>query len=224
MCAPTRAHALDALARIVQDVADADASTAPRRRHGALDLAPARVADRAHAALSRRGRRRRTWCSGIGPRWAERTHAAARRRRVVRRSDRTLGAHRSRDAARRCRCRPSSTRSGARRRTAARCRPGSGIRARRADAARRRGRCGRPIIDVVGHVNNAAYWAAGRRRTRAPGPAARRARGDRVPGRTRPRATRSELATSRDTDDGFACLARASTATCRASMLVGCRP
>src|SRR4051812_13001626 len=62
---------LDALARIVQDIADADATSAPVEKMGAW------VLRRMALRIVRTPRFRaevdaRTWCSGVGPRWAER--------------------------------------------------------------------------------------------------------------------------------------------------------
>src|SRR5690349_11392935 len=68
---PDATARLDALARVVQDVADADASSAPIANMGVW------VLRRLGLRILRTPRFRaeigaRTWCSGVGPRWAER--------------------------------------------------------------------------------------------------------------------------------------------------------
>ena len=155
----------------------------------------------------------RTWCSGIGARWAERTHAAARRRRAVCRGDRALGAHRSRTRARRSPLPAGfdavwgATADG--RKVSARLRhaaPPAG-RARVAPWPLRA-----TDLDVVGHVNNAAYWAAVEDELAAPRAPAGRTRGDRVPRRPRPR--RPGRARSSPTPTTASRPGSASTATC----------
>jgi len=68
---PDTTARLDALARIVQDVADADAATAPIEGMGVWIM---RRIDMqiAHVPRLRAEVRASTWCSGVGPRWAER--------------------------------------------------------------------------------------------------------------------------------------------------------
>jgi acyl-ACP thioesterase len=68
---PDTTARLDALARIVQDVADADAASAPIEGMGVWILR--RLAMRiARTPRFRAEVNARTWCSGAGPRWAER--------------------------------------------------------------------------------------------------------------------------------------------------------
>jgi len=210
---------LDALARIVQDVSDFDAATAPVEGMGLwimrrLEL---RVA---HTPRFRADVTASTWCSGVGPRWAERTtHLHVNGRTCVEavsiwaHTDPQLGAPiplppgfdavwgataAGRKVSARLRHRPPPA-------------PSDVIRAvwplRATD------------VDIVGHVNNAAYWAAIE---------------DELTRRGNPRVDRAEIEfragldlTDRvemavtDTDDGFA------TWLCvdgdvRASVLVGC--
>jgi len=154
---PDTTARLDALARVVQDVADADAATADvdmgiwiLRR---MDLRLART-PRLRADVSAR-----TWCSGVGPRWAERrtqmhvndapcVDATA----IWVHTDRLTGA-------------PAALPAGFEdlwgvsahgRKVSARLRhPPPAVDVRRARWPLRA-----TDLDVVGHVNNAAYWAA----------------------------------------------------------------
>ena len=149
---------LDALARIVQDVSDFDASTAPVEGMGLwilrrLEMRIARTPRfRAEVTAS-------TWCSGVGARWAERSselrvgdESCVEATAIWVHTDASRGT-------------PAPLPPGfdevwgataAGRKVSARLRhpaPPAG--------AERRAWPLRAIdIDVVGHVNNAAYWAA----------------------------------------------------------------
>ena len=135
--APTDARGLDALARILQDIADDDAASVPTSTSMGVWILRRLAAD---ASCTRRGLRAEvaatTWCSGVGPRWAERRTRLQVERRRCASTARRSGCTSIRSAARRLRSRRRSTRSGRRARTAARCRRGSRIRARPADAQR----------------------------------------------------------------------------------------
>jgi len=149
---------LDGIARIVQDVSDYDASTVSidgmglwilRRLELRIATTPRFRAEVGRADVVQRDRR------AVGG-----THEhVARRRSAVCRGDRDLGAHR-----------PGARRADS---AAARVRLGLGRdRGRRKVSARTRPSCPPPgasrrpwplrvtDIDVVGHVNNAAYWPA----------------------------------------------------------------
>jgi acyl-ACP thioesterase len=63
---------LDALARIVQDVADHDAATAPDTDDMGVWILRRMNMDVAHTPRLRAVVTARTWCSGVGARWAER--------------------------------------------------------------------------------------------------------------------------------------------------------
>src|SRR5215471_14554037 len=67
---------LDAIARVVQDVADEDASTADIEGMGVW-LLRRMVVDIAHTPRLRADLDLRTWCSGVGARWVERTSEIA---------------------------------------------------------------------------------------------------------------------------------------------------
>jgi acyl-ACP thioesterase len=149
---------LDGIARIVQDVSDADSSSVEidgmglwilRRMDLQITTAPRFRADVTGS----------TWCSGVGARWAERTtqlHVAdtlcVEAVAIWVHTDPATGA-------------PSRLPAGfdavwgataAGRTVSARLRH----RAPPADAPRRVWPLRATDIDVVGHVNNAAYWAA----------------------------------------------------------------
>src|SRR6266480_680606 len=68
---PDATMRLDAIARIVQDVADADARGAPVEGMGIWILRRLELA-LAHTPRFRADLTARTWCSGVGARWAER--------------------------------------------------------------------------------------------------------------------------------------------------------
>jgi len=154
---PDTTARLDALARVVQDVADADAATANvdmgiwiLRR---MDLRIARTPRLRAEVLAR------TWCSGVGPRWAERrTQMHVNDRPCVDataiwvHTDSVTGA----PVGLPLRFDDLWSVSARGRKVSARLRhppPPSG--ARRAHWPLRA-----TDLDVVGHVNNAAYWAA----------------------------------------------------------------
>ena len=209
---------LDAIARIVQDVADADASSAPidmgvwilRRMEMRITTTPRFRADV----------RASTWCSGVGARWAERTSQLHVGERLCVESvaiwvhtDLQRGA-------------PSPLPDGfdsvwgvsaTGRTVSARLRhdaPPAGV-------SRRPWPLRATDVDVVDHVNNAAYWAAIE---------------DELARRGRPRVTHAEIEFRAglelsdpvellvaDRDDGFAawlCV----HGDVRASMLIGCEP
>jgi acyl-ACP thioesterase len=64
---------LDALARIAQDVADADASSAPDAGEVGVWILRRLAMTIAHTPRLRAEVAATTWCSGVGPRWAERS-------------------------------------------------------------------------------------------------------------------------------------------------------
>jgi acyl-ACP thioesterase len=151
---------LDALARFVQDVADEDAATAPVDAGGVWILRRLVLAFD-HPPRFRDGLELATWCSGVGARWAERrtdvtrdgTHdVAVRSAAIWAHVDRASG-------------RPSPLPAefgevwgptAAGRRVSARLAHG----APPAGARRERWPLRATDVDIVGHVNNAAYWAA----------------------------------------------------------------
>jgi acyl-ACP thioesterase len=149
---------LDGLARIVQDVSDADASTVVidgmglwilRRLDLRIDTSPRFRADVIGS----------TWCSGIGARWAERTtqlrvgeQLCVEATAIWVHTDPERGAPTPLPAG-------FDTVWGATadgRKVSARLRHP----APPDDASRRRWLLRTTDIDVVGHVNNAAYWEA----------------------------------------------------------------
>jgi acyl-ACP thioesterase len=66
---------LDALARIAQDVADTDASSAPAADEMGIWILRRLSMAIAHTPRLRAEVEASTWCSGVGPRWAERSTA-----------------------------------------------------------------------------------------------------------------------------------------------------
>jgi acyl-ACP thioesterase len=68
---PDATMRLDAIARVVQDVADADAANAPVDGMGVWILRRLEL-DIAHTPRFRAELTASTWCSGVGARWAER--------------------------------------------------------------------------------------------------------------------------------------------------------
>ncbi len=214
---------LDGLARIVQDVSDADAANAPVEGMGLwilrrLDLDIA-VTPRFRADVTAS-----TWCSGIGARWAERTtelrvgdQLCVAATAIWVHTDPETGA-------------PSPLPPGfdavwgvtaAGRKVSARLRhppvPD--------DARRRVWPLRATDLDIVGHVNNAAYWAAIEEELAARG---------------RPRVTHAEIEFRAGLDPGDAvdlAVAEAGPGEppgftawlcvrgdVRASVLVGCEP
>jgi acyl-ACP thioesterase len=154
---PDATARLDALARILQDVADADAASAAIDGMGVWIVR--RIAMHiAHTPRFRAEVSAKTWCSGTGPRWAERsTELSVGDVLCVQASalwvhtDPVTGA-------------PAPLPSGfdavwgstaAARRVSARL--------QHAPPPSTAHRCRWPLratdLDVVGHVNNAAYWA-----------------------------------------------------------------
>jgi acyl-ACP thioesterase len=154
---PDSTARLDALARVVQDVADADAATA------GVDMG-IWILRRMELHVVRTPRLRaevlaRTWCSGVGPRWAERRTqmhvndvSCVESTAIWVHTDPLTGAPRALP--------PGFDDlwgvSAHGRKVSARLRhlpPPAGAR-------RARWPLRATDLDVVGHVNNAAYWAA----------------------------------------------------------------
>lgn len=207
---------LDALARIVADIADADASTAPIPGMGIwilrrLSLRVVRTPRfRAEIYAS-------TWCSGVGPRWAER-RTQLRVADVLCVEAAALWVHTDPETGAPIALPPEFEtvwRAGAPR-VSARLRHGPPPY----DAARKPWLLRATDIDVIGHVNNAAYWAAAE---------------EELAQRGRPRVEHAEIEFRAgldegdtveqhivDTVDGFACWLCVD-GDVRASILVGCR-
>jgi acyl-ACP thioesterase len=210
---------LDALARIVQDVSDFDAATAPVEGMGLwiLRRLELRVA---HTPRFRADVTASTWCSGVGARWAERTSQLHVLDRMCVEAV-SIWAHTHPELGAPIPLPPGfdavwgATAGG--RKVSARLRHAPPP----ADATRAPWPLRATDIDIVGHVNNAAYWAAVE---------------DELARRGRPRVHRAEIefragldpdddvemATS-DTDDGFAAWLSVA-GDVRASVLVGCEP
>jgi acyl-ACP thioesterase len=208
---------LDALARIVQDVSDFDAASAPVEGMGLWILRRLEL----HIEATPRFRAEvtaSTWCSGIGARWAERTSQLHVNDRLCVEAT-SIWVHTDPE-----RGVPTPLPSGfaavwgataAGRTVSARLRhlPPP------ADARRRAWPLRATDVDVVGHVNNAAYWTAVE---------------EELARRERPRVRRAEIEFRAgldladrvdflvaDTDEGFAawlCV----DGDVRASVLVGC--
>ncbi len=211
---------LDALARIAQDVADTDASSAPGAEEMGVWILRRLAMTIAHTPRLRAEVAATTWCSGIGARWAERSTTlnvgdlgCAEITGIWVHVDRERGAPaplpKAFDAV------WGSSAKG--RTVSARLRHPSPPD----DARRSRWVLRATDLDVLDHVNNAAYWAPveeelARRRASDVSLAeiefrAGLDRGDDV-----------ELLIA-DRDDGFACWLVVDN-DLRASMLVGCRP
>jgi acyl-ACP thioesterase len=152
---------LDALARFLQDVADEDAATAPVDDDESMWVLRRLVVDLTRTPRFRDTLDLVTWCSGTGARWAER-RTDVRRNGAADVAVRGVGlwVHVDRE-----RGRPSSLPSSfnsvwgvsaGNRRVRARLEHG----APDANSTRERWPLRATDIDVVGHVNNAAYWAA----------------------------------------------------------------
>jgi acyl-ACP thioesterase len=154
---PDTTARLDALARIVQDVAEADAATAPIPDMGIWILRRMELRI-ARTPRLRAGVDARTWCSGVGRRWAERrtqlnvadvlcVEAIA----LWVHTDPVTGAPTALPAA----FDAIWGVSAHGRQVSARLQHG----APGYDARRYRWALRAVDLDVVGHVNNAAYWA-----------------------------------------------------------------
>jgi acyl-ACP thioesterase len=211
---------LDALARIAQDVADTDASSAPGAEEMGVWILRRLAMTIAHTPRLRAEVEASTWCSGIGARWAERSTTlqvgsieCADITGIWVHVDRERGAPaplpKAFDAV------WGASAQG--RTVSARLRHPS------PPAAARRSRwiLRATDLDVLDHVNNAAYWAPVEEELARRGVShvtraeiefrAGLDRGDEV-----------ELLIS-DRDDGFVCWLVVDNDV-RASMLVGCRP
>jgi acyl-ACP thioesterase len=152
---------LDALARYLQDVADEDAATAPIADDQHMWVLRRLAVDLVSAPRFRDTLSLSTWCSGSGARWAE-------RRTDVRRDGRDgvavravgLWVHVDRTSGRPARLVPSFDEiwrvSAQGRRVSARLEHDAPPEA----APRERWPLRATDIDLVGHVNNAAYWHA----------------------------------------------------------------
>jgi acyl-ACP thioesterase len=149
---------LDALARIAQDVADTDASSAPNADEMGVWILRRLAMTIAHTPRLRAEVSASTWCSGIGPRWAERSTTlqvgevgCAAMTGIWVHVDRERGAPaplpKAFDAV------WGASAQG--RKVSARLRHPSPP----ADARRSRWILRATDLDVLGHVNNAAYWA-----------------------------------------------------------------
>lgn len=208
---------LDALARIVQDVADADLSTAPVSRTGfwILRRLSFRIActPRFRAELDAH-----TWCSGVGPRWAERTTTLHVGDRLCVEAA-SLAVHTDPDTRAPA---PLPPEFGAvwgenAPRVSARLKH----KPPRADAIRRPWPLRATDIDIVGHVNNAAYWAAVEDElARRGGPRVETAEIEFRSGLTLGESVDCYVS---DTAGGFACWLCVD-GDVRASMLIGLRP
>jgi acyl-ACP thioesterase len=216
---PDATMRLDAIARLVQDVADADAADAPVEGMGfwilrRLDLTIA------HTPRFRADLTARTWCSGFGARWAERrTDICAGALRCIEATGLWVHVDAERGV-------PAPLPAGfhaiwgkdaGNRRVSARLRhdpPPADVTSH-----------GWPLratdLDVVGHVNNAAYWAPVEQE---------------LARRGRPRVCRAEIEFRAGLDegddvdfavverpDGFACWLRVG-GDVRASMLLASTP
>jgi len=208
---------LDALARIVQDVSDFDAATAPVEGMGLWIMRRLEL-HIAHTPRFRADVTASTWCSGVGARWAERTTRLYVNGRLCVEAV-SIWAHTHPELGAPIPLPPGfaavwgATAAG--RKVSARLRH----RAPPADATRTAWPLRATDIDIVGHVNNAAYWAAVE---------------DELARRDRPRVHRAEIEfragldpadvvemAVADTADGFAawlCVG----GDVRASVLVGC--
>jgi acyl-ACP thioesterase len=208
---------LDALARIVQDVSDFDAASADVEGMGLwiLRRLELRVAatPRFRAAVTAS-----TWCSGVGARWAERTSQLHVNDRLCVEAV-SIWVHTDPERGAPTPLPPGFDAvwgaSAAGRKVSARLSHSPPP----PDARRHAWPLRATDIDVVGHVNNAAYWAAVE---------------DELERRGRPRVRHAEIefrtgldladaveVAVADTDDGFAAWFRVA-GDVRASVLVGC--
>jgi acyl-ACP thioesterase len=195
---------LDALARYLQDVADEDAATAPLGDDRHVWVLRRLAVDLASTPRFRDTVTLSTWCSGSGARWAERRTDVTRDGRddvAVRGVG--LWVHVDRATGRPARLAPGFEEiwgaSARGRRVSARLEH----EAPPAAAPRERWPLRATDVDLVGHVNNAAYWHAveellARRPTLRVARAAIEFRSGVLPGED------VDLV-ARDLDDGFSC-------------------
>ncbi len=150
---------LDALAAFLQDVADEDAASAPIVDDESVWVLRRLTMSLVHTPRFRDTVTLATWCSGASSRWAERRTDLSRGGEVVAQSV-ALWVHVDRESGR-----PSRLADGfdsvwgasARdRRVSARLQH----EVPKSDARRERWALRATDIDIVAHVNNAAYWAA----------------------------------------------------------------
>jgi acyl-ACP thioesterase len=210
---------LDALARIAQDVADTDASSAPDADAMGVWILRRLAMTIAHTPRLRAEVEASTWCSGIGARWAERSTtlqvgnvACADITGIWVHVDRERGTPaplpKAFDAI------WGASAQG--RRVSARLRHAGPP----ADAPRSRWILRATDLDVLDHVNNAAYWAPVEEELARRG-IAHVAHAEIEFRSGLDRADDVEVLVS-DRDDGFACWLVVDNDV-RASMLVGCR-
>ena len=214
---PNATMRLDAIARVIQDVADRDAMTASVDGMGMWVLRRLAI-DIARTPRFRADLDITTWCSGVGARWAERRTEIA-----------TAGVHAIAATAIWVHVDPE--------RGVPRPLPpdfdavwGAGARDRSVSARLRHEpppafSRGTPWplravdVDIVGHVNNAAYWAPVEEElARRGSPRVRRAE---IEFRAGLDATDQVELVVEEHPDGFACWLRVGDDV-RASMLVGC--
>jgi acyl-ACP thioesterase len=209
---------LDAIARVIQDVADTDAASSPVDGMGVWILRRLEL-EIPHTPRFRAALDARTWCSGIGPRWAERrTDVMVGETLCIAATG--LWVHVDPERGTPAPLPPAFDEiwapSANGRRVSARLRHDAPPR----DTAARPWTLRATDLDVVGHVNNAAYWAPIE---------------DELARRGRPRVRRAEIEfragldegddvelVSHDLSDGFACWLRVG-GDVRASMLVASR-
>lgn len=211
---PDTTMRLDAIARILQDAADDDVASAPVERLGMWILRRCAI-EVLHVPRFRAELGARTWCSGVGAAWAER------------RTDIDVGATHCIEATALWvhvdSARGTPTRLppafhdvwGSERRVAGRLQH-SGPPER---ATRTRWPVRATDIDVVGHMNNAAYWAPVEEElVRRGNPRVRRAE---IEFRSGIDPDESVEVVVVDREGGFACWLCVNDDV-RASMLVGC--
>jgi acyl-ACP thioesterase len=208
---------LDALARIVQDVSDLDAASAPIDGMGLWILRRLELRVTATPRF-RADVTARTWCSGVGPRWAERTSQLHVNDRLCVEAV-SIWVHTDPERGVPIPLPPGFDAvwgaSAAGRKVSARLSHTSPP----SDARRYAWPLRATDIDVVGHVNNAAYWAAVEDElARRGGPRVRHAEIEFRTGLDLADAVEFAVA---DTDDGFAAWFRVA-GDVRASVLVGC--
>ncbi len=209
---------LDAIARVVQDAADHDLATADMPGNGIWILRKLRM-DITRTPRFRAEVRASTWCSGIGLRWAERrTDIAVGDQDCV--STSAIWVHTDPETGA-----PTALPAnfsdvwgdGGGRRVSARLQHGKPP----VDAPESPWHVRGVDIDIIDHVNNAAYWAVAE---------------EALMQRGRPRVNRAEIefraglaygdpvmVRAAEHDDGFALWLTVS-GDVRASMLIGCAP